>query len=107
MSLRALMSEKTWAKWSSTLKMLNLINLLLLNYSNASVSLPTAFKNWDPDFLVMIIFVTTLLCVISFTAGWIIPRFFKIPPAERISFTYGLGMNNNGTGLVLASATMG
>lgn len=106
MGVRALMAEKTWTKWAPYFKLLNLINLLVLNYSNASVSLPTAFKNWDLDFLVMIIFVTTLLCIVSFTAGWWVPKFFKIPEAERIALTYGLGMNNNGTGLVLASAAM-
>ena len=55
----------------------------------------------------MIIFVATLLCIISFTAGWMIPRVIKMSHDDRVALTYGLGMNNNGTGLVLASAAMG
>jgi BASS family bile acid:Na+ symporter len=85
---------------------MKLINLLLLNYSNTSVSPPSAFKNWDLDFHLMIFFVTTFLFIVSFGAGWLIQKFFKIPPAERISLTYGLGMNNNRSGLVLASSAM-
>lgn len=107
MGLRTLIHDQRWEKLAPVFKLLNLVNLLVLNYSNASVSLPIAFKNWDLDFLVMIIAVTTLLCVVSFSAGWLIPKCFKLPDTERISLTFGLGMNNNGTGLVLASSAMG
>ena len=31
---------------------------------------------------------------------------FKVDEAERVSLMYGLGMNNNGTGLVLASLVL-
>jgi BASS family bile acid:Na+ symporter len=33
-------------------------------------------------------------------------RFFKLDQAERVSLMFGLGMNNNGTGLVLASLAL-
>lgn len=104
--MRAFINDYVWDSIFPVLKTLNLMNLLALNYLNASSSLPIAFKNKDPDFILMIIVVTNLLCLISFSAGWFIPKFFKVPLDQRISLTYGLGMNNNGTGLVLASSTM-
>lgn len=106
MSLRAWMNEDTWLRVAPRLKMLNLLNLLILNYSNAAISLPVALNNWDFDFLTMILLAIILLCTLSFLSGWIIPQLLKISREEKIALTYGVGMNNNGTGLVLAAAYM-
>jgi BASS family bile acid:Na+ symporter len=89
-----------------TLKLLNALNLLVLNYSNASVSLPESIANPDPDFLVVILIVVCSLCALAFTAGWFIARLFRADPAQRTSLMFGLGMNNNGTGLVLATMAL-
>jgi BASS family bile acid:Na+ symporter len=104
--LRTLMTEKHWESAGPGLKMANLLNLILLNYSNASVALPTAFSNWDADFLAMIALTTTLLCSTSFFAGWSISKLMKFKHPERVALTYALGMSNNGTGLVLASSAL-
>lgn len=104
--LRFFMKDQIWKLLFPFLKILNLINLLALNYLNASSSLPTAFMSKSTNFIFMIIFVSTLLCMISFSAGWFIPKAFKVPVDQRISLTYGLGMINNGTGLVLATSTL-
>jgi BASS family bile acid:Na+ symporter len=89
-----------------TLKLLNSLNLLVLNYSNASVSLPESISNPDPDFLAMILVIVCGLCVLAFATGWLLARFFRTEPAQRTSLMFGLGMNNNGTGLVLASMAL-
>lgn len=47
--------------------------------------------------------ITTGLCIMAFTIAYWLSCLFKLGPAERVSLMYGLGMNNNGTGLVLAS----
>jgi BASS family bile acid:Na+ symporter len=80
--------------------------LLLLNYSNASVSLPQTIADPDPDFLAVTLSITLLLCIVAFAAGWGIAYLRKSGQAERIALMFGLGMNNNGTGLVLASMTL-
>jgi BASS family bile acid:Na+ symporter len=36
-------------------------------------------------------------------SGYGLSRLFRVNDTERISLMYGLGMNNNGTGLVLVS----
>ena len=88
------------------LKLINSVNLLLLNYSNASVSLPQAIADRDVDFLAVTLGITTGLCFTAFAAGYGLSRLFKIDQAEQVSLMYGLGMNNNGTGLVLASLAL-
>ena len=85
------------------LKFINSIVLLLLNYSNASVSLPQAMADRDYDFLAITLAITAGLCLTLFAAGYGLSRLFKLNQAERVSLMFGLGMNNNGTGLVLAN----
>ena len=88
------------------IKLINAIVLLLLNYSNGSVSLPQAVADRDYDFLVVTLAITAGLCATAFSAGYGLSRLFKVDDAERVSLMYGLGMNNNGTGLVLASLVL-
>lgn len=87
-------------------KLINSIVLLLLNYSNGAVSLPQAVADRDFDFLAVTLGITAGLCMTAFASGYGLSRFFKLDKAERVSLMYGLGMNNNGTGLVLASLVL-
>ena len=91
---------------SSAVKLLNLINLLLLNYSNASLSLPGTIAKPDWDYYILILLVTSVLCLVAFAIGYLIAKLFKSPKADMASLMFGLGMNNNGTGLVLASLVL-
>jgi BASS family bile acid:Na+ symporter len=88
------------------IKLINAIVLLLLNYSNASVSLPQAVADRDFDFLAVTLAITAGLCFTAFASGYGLSRLFKVDEADRVSLMYGLGMNNNGTGLVLASLAL-
>lgn len=88
------------------IKFINAIDLLLLNYSNASVSLPQVLTDRDFDFLAVTLGITTGLCLTAFASGYGLSRLFKVDQAERLSLMYGLGMNNNGTGLILASLAL-
>jgi BASS family bile acid:Na+ symporter len=84
----------------------NSANLLVLSYSNAAVALPQAIANPDWDFLAAILAITSSLCVLAFASGGTIARWAGAEPPARASLMYGLGMNNNGTGLVLASMAL-
>jgi BASS family bile acid:Na+ symporter len=88
------------------LKLANSAVLLVLNYSNASVSLPQAIQNPDADFLVVTLTITAALCIVAFASGWLVARVLKVDFAEKVALMFGLGMNNNGTGLVLASLAL-
>jgi BASS family bile acid:Na+ symporter len=88
------------------IKLINSIVLLLLNYSNGAVSLPQAVADRDFDFLAVTLGITMGLCVTAFASGYGLSRLFQVDQADRVSLMYGLGMNNNGTGLVLASLAL-
>ena len=47
------------------------------------------------------------LCTLTFAAGHTIGRLVGADRSQRVALMFGLGMNNNGTGLVLASMAMG
>ena len=88
------------------LKLVNLAVLLILNYSNASVSLPQAVQNPDADFLAVTLTITLALCLVAFASGWLVSRTLKVDCSEKAALVFGLGMNNNGTGLVLATMAL-
>lgn len=88
------------------LRLLNSIDLLLLNYSNAAVSLPQTVADPDWDFLVVTLAVVVALCILSFAVGWCIAYWLKAGLPQQVSLMFDLGMNNNGTGLVLASMAL-
>jgi BASS family bile acid:Na+ symporter len=104
--LHRLLGEARIAAAKPYLKLVNSINLLLLSYSNASVSLPQTIADPDWDFLAVTLAIVVSLCVLAFASGWLIARLLKVDLAQQGSLTFGLGMNNNGTGLVLASMTL-
>jgi bile acid:Na+ symporter, BASS family len=98
---------KDWVtKAGPHLKLVNAIALLLLLYANASTSLPQAVTTPDWDFLAVMLVIVIGMCLVSFGSGWVLAHVLKTNTAERTSLMYGLGMNNNGTGLVLASMAM-
>jgi bile acid:Na+ symporter, BASS family len=101
-----LLGEERTAALKPTLKLINFIFLLTLNYSNASTSLPQVFSHPDWDLMAFVLFITFVVCSVAFGAGWAISRFFKTDMSDRAALMFSLGMNNNGTGLVLASAAL-
>jgi bile acid:Na+ symporter, BASS family len=65
-----------------------------------------AVADRDYDFLAVTLVIVTGMCFAAFASGYGLSRWFQVNQAERISLMYGLGMNNNGTGLVLASLAL-
>jgi bile acid:Na+ symporter, BASS family len=85
---------------------LNLVDLVVLSYSNAALALPKVVGRPDWDFIALTFAITTTMCVGAFGAGWAIARLLGAVLADKVALTYGVGMNNNGTGLVLASTSL-
>ena len=103
---RLLLGEARLATIRPYLKLANSANLLVLSYSNAAAALPQAIADPDWDFLGAILAITSGLCVLAFAAGRAIAGCLGADAPARASLMYGLGMNNNGTGLVLASMAL-
>jgi bile acid:Na+ symporter, BASS family len=98
-----ILGERRTAFLSPYLKIVNSLVLLLLNYSNASLSLPSVIAQPDFDFVALMLGVVVVLCFSMFIAGYLLSRAFRAERAAMASLMFGLGMNNNGAGLVLAS----
>jgi BASS family bile acid:Na+ symporter len=106
LGLRQFVSDARMNSVKPSLRLTNSAALLVLNYSNASVSLPQAVGDPDWDFLTVTLSIVAALCVFAFASGWLISRLLKAEKPETASLMFGLGMNNNGTGLVLASMAL-
>ena len=104
--LRGVVGEQRLGRARPVLKLLNTVNLLTLNYSNACVALPQAVAQPDWDFLSIILVIVVALCVLGFTTGWGLARLLRTDGPRQTSLMFGLGMNNNGTGLVLAATAL-
>jgi BASS family bile acid:Na+ symporter len=88
------------------LKLTNALALLVLCYANAAVSLPQAVAEPDADFLAVLVAAVAVLCAANFAAGWLLGRLLRAEPGQRAALMFGLGMSNNGTGLVLGAAAL-
>jgi bile acid:Na+ symporter, BASS family len=106
MLIRRLLGQARAKKLKHHVKLVNLINLLLLNYSNASLALPSLIEKPDPSLLVTAILISLGLAIVSFGAAVPISRVFREQRPERASLFFGLGMRNNGAGLVLVATVI-
>ena len=88
------------------LKMTSVIVILLLNYTNASISLPRLVKQPDWGAIFLITLVMAGLCVVQYSVARPMARLFRTEPAERTSLYFSSGMRNNGAGLVLIASCM-
>jgi BASS family bile acid:Na+ symporter len=88
------------------LKLVNSLTLLALNYTNAAVALPQVVAYPDWDFLALTLGVVVALCVTAFVCGWWLGGLLRADRARRTALMFGLGMSNNGSGLVLAGLAL-
>lgn len=105
-AIRLAAGERRIAAAKPALKVVNIGVLLFLNYSNAAISLPQAIAHPDADFLIATLLIVVGLCALTFSTGWLIARLMRTDRDQRTALMFGLGMNNNGTGLVMASLTL-
>jgi len=105
-SIRRLLGERHIELLLPCIKTINYIVLILLNYANASLTLPGIISNPDIDFLAIMLVVVTGLCIATFASGYIVAWTCRVSYSESASLMFGLGMNNNGTALVLASLVL-
>ena len=106
LGMRHFIGDATAAAWKPMIKTINALVLLILNYSNAAVSLPQTIAHPDPDFLLITLPITLGLCLAMFSFAFLLGRLMHAESDQVISLAYGLGMNNNGTALVLASLAL-
>jgi BASS family bile acid:Na+ symporter len=104
--LRCIVGDGLLRRFRSLIKLITAVILLILCYSNATAALPQTVAKPDWDFLAVMLAVVIALCTIGFTSGWAIARLLGTDRGQRAALMFGLGMNNNGTGLVLAGSAL-
>lgn len=105
--LRFALGGETLKRAAPLCKVLNSLLLLLLCYANAAAVLPKTVADPDWAFLATMLGVVTALCISGFMAGRAVARMGGADDAGRRALMFGLGMNNNGAGLVLAGSVLG
>jgi len=103
---RQVIGGSLFALMTPYVKLANFLVLVLLNYSNATLVLPKVVSLPDADFLLAVVVIVSTLCVAGFGCGYLLSRMLKANRSETASLMFALGMNNNGTGLVLASMAL-
>jgi BASS family bile acid:Na+ symporter len=69
----------------------------------ASIALPQVFESPVWGFLATALVFGSLLCAIDFLSGWWLARILRAKTEQCLALMFGVGMNNNGTALVVAS----
>jgi BASS family bile acid:Na+ symporter len=105
--IRFLLGDGSMPRIQPAVKIANTAAVILLCYMNAAVSLPRIMAQPDADFLAVVLLVTVFLCVVMFGAGWLLGRLLRLDHARQAPLVFGLGMNNNGAGLVVAADALG
>jgi BASS family bile acid:Na+ symporter len=103
---RRLVGDRLIGRAWSGLKLLSGCILLTLSYLNAAPSLPGLVARPAGGFLLVALAVAAGMCVLTFAAGWVIARLLRADRGQRMAVMLGLGLNNNGAGLVLASVAL-
>jgi BASS family bile acid:Na+ symporter len=106
MAARLWMGRTVATKVQPPLKATGTLALLVLCYANATASLPSVIANPDWDYIALVMVAACMLCSSGFAAGWVVSRLVGAGDSQRRSLVFGLGMTNNGTGLVLAGAAL-
>ena len=105
-ALRRCLPERLIGVTERLVKRLATPTLLVLCYANASACLPQALGHPDWDFLGAVTVAVVGMCVLTFSMGYLLGRLLRADRPQRAALMFGLGMNNNGTGLVLASVAL-
>jgi BASS family bile acid:Na+ symporter len=105
-AVRAAVGEERIGRFGSRLKLVGSGVLLTLCYANAAVALPQTIQRPDLDYLAVMMVIVAVMCVVGFAAGAVIGWSAQADRPQRASLMFGLGMTNNGTGLVIAAGAL-
>lgn len=104
--VRAAIGERMIGRLRPYLKIASTVVLLTLCYMNAAVALPRTIRRPDWDYLAVMLVIVTLMCVSGFAVGGVLGHAFRADRPRRAALMFGLGMTNNGTGLVVAAGAL-
>ena len=102
LGVRHFAGERRVTAVTPVIKTVNLVDILLLCYSNASAALPRVVAHPDVDLLVLVAVVAAGVCAACFLLGrWLSGR-TRCDRRDAIALTFATGMNNSSAASVLA-----
>lgn len=87
-------------------KLVNMLLLLLLNYSNAALALPQAFSERQFGSLLLALACVAMMCGLVLLSARLIGAWRRWPRALATSAALSMSMKNTGTALVLAGTVL-
>jgi BASS family bile acid:Na+ symporter len=103
---RAAVGERRFLRVRPQCKLAGNAVLLTVCYANAAVALPEVVRNPDWDYLAVRLVIVAAMCAAGFAAGAVIGVAARADRPRRASLMFGLGITNNGTGLVVAAGAL-
>jgi BASS family bile acid:Na+ symporter len=103
---RTAIGDKRLERLRPHLKLAASVVLLTLCYANAAVALPKVVQAPDWDYLAVMLLIVVAMCFAGFAVGAMIGATARADRPRRASLMFGLGMTNNGTGLVIAAGSL-
>ncbi|MFJ6012864.1 bile acid:sodium symporter family protein [Streptomyces sp. NPDC092952] len=101
--VRVVLGEDRTARGLPVVKCVNLVNILLLCYINASGALGQALAHPDPDLLVLALCLSGAVCCLAFCCGRWMSGWTHCDQPDGVSLTFATGMNNSSAAAVLAT----
>jgi BASS family bile acid:Na+ symporter len=106
MALRWAVGASRVDQCKPSLKLINLVILLVLNYANASLALPLVLRRPEPLTLTIVAVLALGLAIASLGAAQLVARIYHLDAPQRASLLFAMVMKNNGAGLVLVATAI-
>jgi BASS family bile acid:Na+ symporter len=106
LTIRGIIGAARIDRIKSHARLLNLAILLVLNYTNASLALPSVIAHPQPASLLLVIALCFGLAAVSFAVAPVLARLHRADSSQSASLLFAMGMKNNGAGLVLVATVL-
>ncbi|AZQ75260.1 sodium-dependent transporter [Streptomyces luteoverticillatus] len=103
-AVRMLLGEDRARRVLPVAKAVNIVNILLLCYSNAAGALGQALAHPDWDLLALVLGLSGAVCLLAFVCGRWMSYWTRCDQPDGISLTFATGMNNSSAAAVLAAS---
>ncbi len=90
-------------KLKLTVKVMTSLFLLILNYINGSVSLPSLLNGEQNGLILLVGFSASVSCGLLFAAAGLVSKICRLTKRDRLAVMYSTAMSNTGVALVLAT----
>jgi|GEM_PF-174358 len=104
MAIRRLLGERRVDQAQYTLKLINLLALLVLYYWNAALTLPHVVAFESIGTVVAALVGAAIMAASLFATGEVLSRLLHLKHEDRVSLVFGSALKNNGAAMVLVSS---